>query len=738
MIRCFRRCLCAVAGVVLLGSTALTLAAPVPPRPNIIVILCDDMGWSDLGCMGSEINTPNLDKLAANGLRFTQFYNTARCCPTRASLLTGLYPHQAGVGHMVEDRGREGYQGELNKRCVTIAEALKPAGYRAYAVGKWHIARNQKPDGPKHNWPLQRGFDRYYGTITGAGNYFDPGTLTRDNTAISPFADAEYKPAQYYYTDAITEHATRFIADHQRDQAGKPFFLYVAYTAAHWPLHAKENDIAKYKGRYDAGYTPIREARFEKEKQLRLIDPSWKLSPQFGDWARATNKAWEARCMEVYAAMIDCMDQGVGRIRAELEKAGQLENTLVLYLQDNGGCAETVGRAGRMTRSDKPTLPVIAPDALRVDVRGKQTRSGFPSLHGPDIMPGPEDTFIAYGKAWANVSDTPFREYKHRVHEGGISTPLIAHWPARIAARGELRRQPGHLIDIMATCLDVAGAKYPAEFNGNKITPNEGQSLVPAFANQPVTRDGLYWEHEGNRAVRDGQWKLVAKSPAGRWELYDMEKDRTEMNNLADQEPVLVRKLIAKWESYAKRANVLPWIWKPAYKQPAAGPADRETPEYDETALAARKTFQLRSGDDLPSETAPRLGERAFTLTVEILQMAQDGVLFAQGGSAEGVSLYVQGGKLTFATRRKGKLSLVMPREPLPAQPASVAAKLAKDGTVTLSVSAKTVAQGRAQLLSRTPTDGLQVGRDENGAVGEYKAPFPFPGKIGEVRLDLE
>ena len=726
----------AVVGGSLLLHTAPAPAAPAAGWPNIIVVLSDDMGYSDLGCYGSEINTPNLDRLAAHGLRFTQFYNTARCCPTRASLLTGLYPHQAGVGHMVENRGRPGYQGELNTNCVTLAEALRPAGYRAYAVGKWHVARNLKSDGPKHNWPLQRGFERFYGTITGAGNYFDPGTLTRDNTAISPFADPEYPAAEYYYTDAITDHAARFIREHQRDRAGQPFFLYVAYTAAHWPLHAKESDTAKYKGRYDAGYTPIRQARFEKQKQLGLIDPSWKLSPQWGDWQGVTNRAWEARCMEVYAAMIDCLDQGVGRIVAELEKHGQMDNTLIFFLQDNGGCAEAIGRAGRMTRADKPTLPPIAPEALRENVRGQPTRRGFPSLHGPDILPGPDDTFISYGKAWANVSDTPFREYKHWVHEGGISTPLIVHWPARIQARGQLRRQPGHLIDIMATCLDVAGARYPAEIAGSRITPLEGRSLLPAFEDKPIARDGLFWEHEGNRAVRDGKWKLVARGPAGRWELYDMDQDRTEMNDLAGREPILVRKLIAKWEAYARRAQVLPWVWKPPYGRRAA-PSQQETPEFDEKLAAAKKTFVLNAGDDLPREAAPRVAEGGFTITAEITAMAKDGVIVAQGGNTEGFSLYLKDGRLTFVTRRSRQLSVVAAAEPVPLEACTITARLTREGQVSLAVGQRTVATGRAAHMSRMPTDGLQVGRDENGAVGEYEAPFKFGGTLKRVTLEL-
>lgn len=556
--------------IVLLASPLSLRAADPPRRPSIVVILSDDMGFSDIGCYGGEIATPNLDQLAARGLRFTQFYNTARCCPTRASLLTGLYPHQAGIGHMMEDKGKDGYRGNLNRNCVTIAEALQPAGYRTYAAGKWHVTRHIGPDGPKHNWPLQRGFNRFYGTIHGAGSFYDPFTLTRDNTQISPYADPEYKPETYYYTDAITDHAVRFIGEHQKDHGDKPYFLYVAYTAAHWPMHALEKDIAKYQGKYDGGYEPIRKARLEKARKLGLINSKWPLSPQAGDWDQVKDRAWEARCMEVYAAMIDNMDQGIGRIVQALEKTGRLDNTLVLFLQDNGGCAEPFGRTAPKTqkqqaRADRPTLPPLNPEELPKAMVPPQTRDGWPVLMGAGVLPGPADTFIAYGQGWANVSNTPFREYKHWVHEGGIATPLIAHWPAGIPAKGELRHQPGHLIDLMATCVDIAGTKYPAERQGDQVTSLEGKSLVPAFANRPIDRDGLYWEHEGNRAVRVGKWKLVAKSPGGKWELYDLEADRTELHDLAAKEPERVKEMAARWEAYAKRANVLPWIWQPAY-----------------------------------------------------------------------------------------------------------------------------------------------------------------------------
>ena len=436
---------------------------------------------------------------------------------------------------------------------------LKPAGYRSYALGKWHVTRHTDANGPKHNWPLNRGFDRYYGTIHGAGSFYDPSSLVRDNTMISPYADPEYRPSTYYYTDAISDHAVRFVGEHAKEQAGRPFFLYIAYTAAHWPMHALPEDIAKYTGKYDGGYEPIRKERFEKASRLGLIDPGQPMSPGAEDWNSVKDKRWEAAGMEVYAAMIDRMDQGIGKLVAELKMTGQFDNTLILFLQDNGGCAEPMGRAGNekhpnIERPDKPTLPAMKPEDFAAGGSvPSQTRDGFPVRMGPKVMPGPADTYVAYGRGWANVSNTPFREYKHWVHEGGISTPLVAHWPAGISAKGELRRQPGHLIDIAATCVDLAQAPYPT----NK-TPLEGRSLRPAFADQPIEREAIYWEHEGNRAVRAGDWKLVSKHDQP-WELYDISKDRVEANNLAVKHSGRVQELSAKYEAYAKRALVEAW-----------------------------------------------------------------------------------------------------------------------------------------------------------------------------------
>ncbi len=550
-----------VAALALILGGSLRAAAP---RPNIIIILSDDMGYSDLGCFGSEIATPNLDALAAQGVRFTQFYNNARCCPSRASLLTGLYAHQAGVGHMVEDRGFDAYRGDLNRRNVTIAEALKPAGYRTYAVGKWHVTPGKTVEAltDNHNWPLQRGFDRYYGTINGSGSYWDPHGLIRDNREITPVNDPEYHPAEYYYTDAITDQTTRFIREHQHDHAAQPFFMYVAYTAAHWPMQARESDIAKYRSRYDSGYGAIAAARWERQKKLGVVDAAWGLPPPAEDWSKVKNRPFEARCMEVYAAMVDVMDQGVGRIVAELKAQGQLDNTIICFLQDNGGCAEPKGRDTDFTpRADHPTLPVLEKDVAFYGNEPSQTRDGWPIRMGYGVMPGPADTFIAYGRGWANVSNTPFREYKHWDEEGGISTPLIVHWPAGIpAARdGQLEPQPGHVIDLMATCVDLAGANYPTRFRDETILPMEGVSLRSALAGKSLGRaQPIFWEHEGNRAIRDGKWKLVTKYPGG-WKLFDMEADRTEQHDLSAQQPELATRLAAQWDAWAKRVGVQPW-----------------------------------------------------------------------------------------------------------------------------------------------------------------------------------
>ncbi len=514
----------------------------MPDRPNILLILNDDMGYSDLGCYGGEVQTPNLDALADNGLRYTQFYNTARCCPSRASLLTGLHPHQADVGHMMGDDGVDGYMGDLHANTVTLGEALKRGGYSTYMSGKWHVTRHV--NGPKHNWPNQRGFDDFYGIITGASDYWQPGTLTRNNEPALPEGE------DYFLTDAISDEAIRQIREHAARGQDQPFFQYVAYTAPHWPLHAHESDIARYNGRFDDGWDALREARITRMKEMGILDPIWELSdrdPDVVPWEEEENKEWQVRRMEVYAAQIDRMDQCIGRIMGALKETDQRENTLIVFLSDNGACAEEL-------------IPSWMDWLSRGGGGMALTRDGRPVRCGnsPDIMPGDENTYCSYGLPWANVSNTPFRRYKHWVHEGGIATPFIVHWPAGIAARGELRHQAAQLPDVMATFLAVAGTDYPETYEGRTVKPLEGYSMVRTFTNQSHEREVLCWEHEGNQAVRRGKWKLVCKY-GGTWELYNMEIDRSEIHDVAHVHPGIVHDLATEYATWAERCGVLPW-----------------------------------------------------------------------------------------------------------------------------------------------------------------------------------
>jgi len=702
-------------------------AADAAGRPNILLIMSDDMGFSDLGCYGSEIATPTLDGLASRGVRFTQFYNTARCCPTRASLISGLYQHQAGIGHMMGDRGIDGFRGDLSTHCVTIAEALKPAGYGTYMTGKWHVTPYRGPDTPKHNWPCQRGFDRYFGTIHGAGSFYDPNGLTRDNEFIPPGSD------DFYYTDAISASAATYIRDHRRTKGDAPFFMYVAYTAAHWPMHARPEDIAKYKGRYDAGWQAVRQARYARMKKMGLIKDEWDLSPRdAGDWNALSDadKAWHARRMEVYAAMVTVMDEGIDRIVQALKETGAYENTLILFLQDNGGCAEEFGSRGEPRNHAKNVkAEPMKPGELQTQMVPPVTRDGRPTRVGHGVMPGPADTYIAYGLEWANVSNTPFRLYKHWVHEGGISTPLIAHWPAGIpeGRRGAYERQPGHLIDIMATCVDLAGAAYPKTFNGHAIVPMQGVSLAPAFLGKDVGRtEPIYFEHEGNRAIRIGKWKLVAKGPTGPWELYDIDADRSELHDLAGRHPDRVKAMAERWETFARQAHMIPWPWKGEYGKAAARKASRKT------------HFELGAGAALAEGEAPDVAGKAFRVAADA-QVRGDGVIAAQGGSSLGWSLYVQKGRLCFATRHRNRLTVAKTDKAVAPGRVRVTAALARDGRIRLEAGGRTVAQAKAPgPLPSLPVDGLEVGRDEKGAVGEYEAPNALAGTVETVVIDVE
>ncbi|RMH61304.1 MAG: arylsulfatase [Bacteroidetes bacterium] len=516
-------CLAVCLAVSLLLAPGCT---PSPERPNIVIILADDLGYSDIGAYGGEVRTPHLDALAQNGVRFTQFYNAARCCPTRASLLTGLYPHQAGMGGMVSSLGSEPepgpYQGYLSDQSVTIAEVLKQAGYRTYMSGKWHVG--EKPE----HWPRRRGFDRYFGLISGASSYYE---IITDQPRVRQMAldDAPWTPPAegFYMTDAFTDYAVRFLDEHADEHAGEPFFLYLAYTAPHWPLHALPEDIARYQGRYDIGWDSLRAERHARMQAMGLLDARHALSPRppsVPAWADATDRADWARRMEVYAAMIDRMDQGIGRVIEALEARGLRENTLVLFLSDNGGCAENI--EGR-------------------------------NLHDPSVPIGARGSYVAYREPWANASNTPFRRYKQWTHEGGIATPLIAHWPAGLVDPGRIEPHVGHVIDLMATALDLAGVPYPDSLDGRAIRPLQGRSLLPVLRATPAeNHEVLYWEHLGNRAVRQGPWKLVWAREVGAWELYRLDEDPTELRDLAERYPEQVQALERLWLDWAEDVGV--------------------------------------------------------------------------------------------------------------------------------------------------------------------------------------
>lgn len=510
-------------------SAAPSSPAPTNTRPNILVILADDMGFSDIGCFGSEIPTPNLDALAKEGLKFTDFHNDSRCCPSRATLLTGLYPHAAGIGHMTEPRKDAsgnvlpGYEGHLNDECVTIAEVLHSAGYFTAMSGKWHVGQT----GLEGVVPWKRGFDRSLNAPFG-GFYYpqDPRAGLYLNGQAVERGGKDGVPSEWYTTDLWTDYGLKFI-DEARKQ-DKPFFLYLAYNAPHFPLEAPAEDIAKFRGKYMEGWDKLREERYQRQIQMGLIEKSWPLSPrppEVAAWDSLTPEQKDRfdHIMAIYAACVYHLDKEVGVLVAGLAKRGLLDNTLIMFMSDNGGNLES-GPNGR--------------------------------LEGQN--PGGPNSTVFCGQSWATLENTPFRRYKHFEHEGGISSPFIAHWPAGIAARGELRMQPGHLVDIMATCVDVSGAQYPSEYHGHSIHPMEGRSLVPAFANQPIDRDAIYWEHEGNAAILQGDWKLVRFQWNGPWELYNVKADRTEQHDLSAQYPDRVKELADKWRSWAKADNVLP------------------------------------------------------------------------------------------------------------------------------------------------------------------------------------
>jgi arylsulfatase len=509
----------------LAGWRAAAAENPEPPRPNIVVILADDLGFSDVSCYGSEIETPNIDRLAQNGVRFREFYNNGRCCPSRASLMTGRYPHQVGVGAMIDGYAkwirdaadRASYDDHLSVDSPTIAELLRSAGYRTLMCGKWHLG-----DRPAE-WPVRRGFDRSFALIPGAMNYWG-GELIGPRAPMA-LDDQPFTPPQdgFFATDAFTDRAIEFLAEPQ--QQSKPFFLYLAYNAPHWPLHAPPEDIEQHRGKYDTSWQRVREARFDRMVKLSVIGKSVEMAPM----DRGSVKAWDelsgarrrqwSRRMEIFAAQVTRLDNNIGRVLAELERQGVADNTLVMVLSDNGGAPED------------------------------------PHRGQPGAELGSRDSFWGYARPWATVSNTPWRGHKVTAYEGGVSGPAIASWPAAIPKQeqGTFVDGPAHLMDLAPTFLELAGAVEPPPF--------EGRSIVSMVKGESASTDrSLFWEHEGNRAVRKGNWKLVELvGSQGGWELYNLATDRTEQHNLARERSEVVAELAADYDRWAERCDVAPW-----------------------------------------------------------------------------------------------------------------------------------------------------------------------------------
>ena len=653
---------------------APTNAAPAT-RPNVLLILADDLGWSDLGCYGGEIDTPQLDALAKEGLRYTQFYNSARCCPSRAALLTGVNPHQAGFPDM---------SGTLPDNVVTLPEVLKTTGYNTYMVGKWHLG-NQKT-------PTMRGFDEFYGMIGGFNSYWEE----HPNFTRLPdgHAKIDYNPGEFYSTNAFGDYALQFLKQNETDATKKPWFMYLAFNAPHFPLGAPEDAIAKYEGLYnEKGWDAIRADRLAKMKTLGIVPADLTLTPRepipanrFNEktgWANKPVPAWKslpadrradlARRMAVYAAAVDIMDQNIGRVVEYLKESKQWDNTLLLFLSDNGACAEW--------------------DAYGFD----KLDSTLNILHkGDDLKKvGGPNSYISYGAGWANACDTPWRLYKHYAEEGGIRTPLIAHWPDGLKIKpGATTPALGFLTDFMPTLVDLSGATYPKERNGVPILPTEGFSLAPTFAGKPGRRDALFVEHEGNRMVREADWKLVAQNNKP-WELYDLAKDPTEMHDVSAKEAARVKKMEEAWSAWAVRCNVV-------------------------------------------SKPSPHIANRSLIIRCDVSAPSanETGVLVAQGGNQQGYALHLKDGKPVWSVRENGKLTEII----APAAASgrfSLEARLNDTGAMTLAINQKIVAQGKASgRIPVQPKDELSTGEDTLSAVGNYAPPNRFKGKVENVTID--
>lgn len=701
---CLAKCLFVVFALIAafeVAPSSPTLKAE--ERPNVLVILVDDMGYSDPSFMGGEVPTPNLDLLAKNGLRFTQCYNSARCCPSRAALATGLYPHQSGIGSFATSRpGNRGpaYLGHLNDQCVTFAEVLADAGYQTYMVGKWHM---EQPG------PIARGFHEFYGYTKGyEQNQWDPNRYVRLPTDREP--ELIFEKDNFYATDAFTDYSLEFLKQ-ARQKKDKPWLLYLAHSSPHFPVQAPKESVDKFVETYRKGWDVLREDRFSRMKKNGLATDSWDLSPRSlvpvdrediaNGFPGKQNPAWSSlpqdrredlsRRGAIAAAMLHHVDQGIGKIVADLKNNGELENTLILFMSDNGACYEW-GPFGFDGPSRKGITKLHKGDELK-------TMGGIGSYH-------------SYGSGWANLGNTPFQLYKHFCSEGGNCTPMVAHWPKGIAKKDRWVREPVHLFDVMPTLCEVAKTRYPTKRGDHKITPVEGKSLVKLFNNQPMPDRFLFSEHQEARSVRHGPWKAVWSKRMPRelqWELYNIADDRSEINDVASDHPDLVKKLESRWMEWANKVKVYPFF----------DGAEN---------FGKRKSAKKKS---------PMISNREFEVSLDfsLPKKESEGVIVAQGGRQHGYSLHIEDSKLVYTIRIDTKTYSISAKVQ-PEKDHTLTAQLFKPGEMILKLNGKVVATGKApSLITTQPQDALSIGKDDDTAVGSYTAPFPFDGKVKNFRF---
>ncbi len=682
----------------LLSLVFLSLFAKAEKKPNVLLILADDLGFSDLSCYGGEIPTPNLDRLATGGAKFSSFYTSARCCPSRASLITGLHPHQAGIGSFTHSKQPAGkglaYKGALLPTCATLAEMLLDDGYSTWMVGKWHMA---EPG------PIHRGFQNYYGYknfLAHSEDQWDPSHYVRLPESVKPELPVK---EDFYVTDVFTDYSLEFLKQARSDKQ-KPWFLYLAHSSPHFPIQAPKASIDRHLETYRKGWDVLRTERFERQKKLGLIRSDSKLPPLSevpvdrddiaNGFSGKPNPNWSdlpadrredlARRMATFAAMVEHIDLGIGRIITDLEKNGELDNTIIAFLADNGACYEW-GPFGFDGRS----------------------RLGKTTLHTGDELAkvGQPGTHSSYGSGWANLGNTPLNMYKHFCHEGGIASPLILHWPKKIQPTGGYVKTPSHLMDIVPTILEATGAPYPAERNGHKITPVEGTSLLPALTDENAIPDRvLAFEHQAARGLRKGDWKLVwgKRQPDEiTWELYNLAQDRSEQTNVAENYAVIKEQLVEDWNTWAKRVHAAPHILpEPGYKKNKAK----------------------------ASTNSPQINKRPITINATVSADNPHGVVLAQGGKEHGYSLHFIKGIPSLDVRVNGKVTRLSAREKATGEIKLLAKITSKQ--LSLTVDGKEVTTKSPGLIPVQPKDDLSIGRDDQTSAGNYEAPNTFNGKV--------